>query len=79
MLASALVVAAGGGVLVATGASAQQTTDACADGSEYVTVRPVVDDSDGWKPAMPTGPTLAGCVNSDQLDKAAQQTANPRG
>jgi hypothetical protein len=79
LLASALVVATGGGVLVATGGSAQPAADACADGSEYVTVRPVLD-ADGWKPAVPAGPTLAGCVNSDRLDKAADETAaNPRG
>jgi hypothetical protein len=78
LLASALVVGTGGGVLVATTGSAQRTADACADGSEYVTVRPVVD-SDGWKPPMPAGPTLAGCVNSAQLDKAASDPAAKRG
>jgi hypothetical protein len=72
------VVGAGGGVLAATTSSSAQTTDACADGSEYVTVKPVVD-SDAWKPARPVGPTLAGCVNSDQLDKAASDPAAKRG
>jgi hypothetical protein len=79
LLASALVVGTGGGVLIATSGSAQQAADACANGNEYVTVRPVVD-SDAWKPGVPAGPSLAGCVNSDRLDKASQETAaNPRG
>jgi hypothetical protein len=79
LLASALVIGTGGGVLAATGPSAQQTADACADGSEFVTVRPVVDNED-WKPGVPAGPTLAGCVNSGKLDKAAQESpTNPRG
>jgi hypothetical protein len=79
LLASALVVGAGGGVLVATSGSDQPAADACADGSEYVTVRPVLD-ADGWKPGVPAGPTLAGCVNSDRLDRAADETpTNPRG
>ena len=72
------MVGAGGGVLVATTGSAAGATDACANGSEYVTVRPVVDN-DAWKPAMPAGPTLAGCVNSAQLDKAASDPAAKRG
>jgi hypothetical protein len=73
------VVATGGGVLVATGASAKPAADTCANGSEYVTVRPV-SDSTGWKPGVPAGPTLAGCVNSNRLDKAAAPTpTNPRG
>ena len=72
------MVGAGGGVLAATTSSSAHTTDACADGSEYVTVKPVVD-SDSWKPAMPVGPTLAGCVNSAELDKAASDTAAKRG
>ena len=80
LIASAFVVAAGGGVLVATGGPAQPTADACADGSEYVTVRPVLDSSDPWKPGVPSGPALAGCVDSDQLTKAAEPTpTNPRG
>ena len=78
LLASVLVVGTGSGVLIATGGSAEPTADACADGSEYVTVRPVLD-SEGWKPGVPAGPTLAGCVNSAKLDKAAQTAANPRG
>jgi hypothetical protein len=78
LLASALVVGAGGGVLVATSGSAQPAADACADGSEYVTVRPVLD-ADGWKPAIPAGPSLAGCINTDRLDKAADTATNPRG
>jgi hypothetical protein len=79
LLASALVVGAGGGVLIVTSGSAQPAVDACANGSEYVTVRPVVD-SEAWKPGVPAGPSLAGCVNSARLDKAAQDTAaNPRG
>ena len=72
------MVATGGGVLVATGASAKPAADACANGSEYVTVRPVLD-SDAWKPGLPAGPTLAGCVNSAQLDKAASDPAAKRG
>ena len=80
LIASAFVVATGGGVLVATGGSPQPTADACADGSEYVTVRPVLDSSDPWKPGVPSGPTLAGCVDSDKLTKAAEPTpTNPRG
>jgi hypothetical protein len=79
LLASALVVGTGTGVLIATGGSTEPTADACADGSEYVTVRPVLD-SNAWKPGLPAGPTLAGCLNSAQLDKAANETAaNPRG
>jgi hypothetical protein len=79
LLASALVVGTGGGVLIATSGSAQPAADACAEGSEFVTVRPVID-SDAWKPGVPAGPSLAGCVNSAQLDKAAEDTAaNPRG
>ena len=77
LLASALVVGAGGGVLVATTGSAQ-ATDTCANGSEFVTVRPVVDN-DAWKPAMPAGPSLAGCLNSAKLDKAASDPAAKRG
>ena len=54
--------------------------DACAGGSEFVTVRPVMDSADPWKPGVPTGPTLAGCVDSDKLTKAAEPTpTNPRG
>jgi hypothetical protein len=80
LLASAFVVATGGGVLVATSGSAAPAADACANGSEYVTVRPVMDNSDPWKPGVPAGPTLAGCVNSDKLTKAAEPTpTNPRG
>ena len=80
LLASAFVVATGGGVLVATSGSARPTVDACANGSEYVTVQPVMDSSDPWKPGVPTGPTLAGCVDSDKLTKAAEPTpTNPRG
>ena len=78
LIASALVVGTGGGVLVATTGSSAHTADACADGSEYVTVKPVVD-ADSWKPAMPAGPTLAGCVNSAKLDKAASDPAAKRG
>ena len=79
LLASALVVGTGGGVLIATSGSAEPAADACADGSEFVTVRPVMD-SDAWKPGVPAGPSLAGCVNSAQLDKAAEDTtANQRG
>ena len=78
LLASALVVGTGGGALVATTGSTRPTVDACAEGSEYVTVRPVVDN-DAWKPPMPAGPTLAGCVNSAQLDKAASDPAAKRG
>ena len=78
LLASALVVGTGGGVLIATTGSAQGSTDACANGSEYVTVRPVLDN-DAWKPALPAGPTLAGCVNSARLDKAASDPAAKRG
>jgi hypothetical protein len=74
------VVAAGGGVLVATSGSPRPTAGACEDGSEYVTVRPVMDDDDPWKPGVPAGPTLAGCVDSDRLDKAVAPTpTNPRG
>ncbi len=72
------MVGTGGGVLIATTGSAQGATTDCANGSEYVTVRPVVD-SDAWKPALPAGPTLAGCVNSAQLDKAASDPAAKRG
>jgi hypothetical protein len=72
------VVGTGGGVLIATTGSAQPSADACADGSEYVTVRPVLD-SDAWKPGVPAGPTLAGCVNSAQLEKAASDPAARRG
>ncbi len=77
LLASVLVVGTGGGLLATTG-SGQPTTDACADGSEYVTVHPVLD-SDAWKPGLPAGPTLAGCVNSARLDKAASDPAAKRG
>jgi hypothetical protein len=43
-------------------------------------VRPVMDDDDPWKPGVPAGPTLAGCVDSDRLDKAVEPTpTNPRG
>ena len=65
-------------MLLATSGSASPATDACANGSEYVTARPVLD-SDAWKPGLPAGPTLAGCVNSAQLDKAASDPAAKRG
>ena len=78
LIASTLVVATGGGVLAATTNSPGRTTDACAEGSEYVTVRPVFDN-EPWKPAQPAGPPLAGCVNSAQLDKAASDPAAKRG
>ena len=79
LLASALVVTTAGGVLAVTGGPARPAAETCADGSEYVTVRPVFEDT-GWKPPVPAGPTLAGCVDSGRLDKAAQPSpTNPRG
>ena len=79
LLASTLVVGAAGGVLAATGGSDAPAADACAAGSEFVTVQPVVDDTE-WKPARAAGPTLAGCVDSDRLSEAAEPTpTNPRG
>ena len=80
MLASALVVGTGAATLAATGGSPAPAAETCAGGSEYVTVRPVVEDS-GWKPPAPAGPVLAGCVDSDELrEKAAEPTpTNPRG
>lgn len=79
LLASTLVVGAAGGVLAATGGSDAPTPNACADGSEFVTVRPVIEDTQ-WKPARTAGPALAGCVDSDRLEKAAEPTpTNPRG
>jgi hypothetical protein len=80
LLASALVVGTGGGVLIATSGSATPAADACGDGSEFVTVRPVMDSADQWKPGVPAGPSLTACVDSDRLDKATQPTpTNPRG
>ena len=79
LIASAVVVGAGAGVLAATGGPAAPAAETCAAGSEYVTVRPVADGSE-WKPPVPAGPTLAGCVDSDSLDQAAEPTpTNPRG
>lgn len=79
LLASTLVVAAGGGVLVATGGSSPPAVDACGSGSEFVTVRPVFDPTD-WKPPVPAGPVLSGCVDSSRLDRAGEPTpTNPRG
>jgi hypothetical protein len=80
LIASAFVVATGGGVLAATAGAPRPAADACASGSEYVTVRPVMDNTDPWKPSVPSGPALAGCVDSDKLTKAAEPTpTNPRG
>jgi hypothetical protein len=79
LAASAVVVLSAGGVLVATGGSDAPTADACASGSEFVTVQPVFDDT-AWKPVRAAGPTLAGCVDSDRLDRATSPTpTNPRG
>ena len=79
LAASALVVLTAGGVLAATDPSAEPAVDACGAGLEYVTVRPVFDTAD-WKPAQKAGPPLAGCVDSDELDRAAEPTpTNPRG
>lgn len=79
LLASTLVVGAAGGVLAATGGADTPSADACVAGSEFVTVQPVFDDTD-WKPARTAGPTLAGCVDSDQLQKASEPSpTNPRG
>lgn len=80
LLASTLVVGAGGGVLAATGGGSDApAADACPAGSEFVTVQPVAADTE-WKPARPAGPALAGCVDSDRLREAAEPTpTNPRG
>jgi hypothetical protein len=79
LAASAAVVLTAGGVLAATGGSAEPAADSCAAGQEYVTVQPVVDTTD-WKPAQKAAPALAGCIDSDQLDRAAEPTpTNPRG
>ena len=68
-----------GGVLAATGPAAEPAADACGAGREYVTVQPVLDTTD-WKPARKAGPALSGCVDSDELDRAAEPTpTNPRG
>lgn len=79
LLASTLVVAAAGGVLVATGGSGPPAVDACGAGSEYVTVRPVLDAGE-WKPPVQAGPTLSGCVDSSRLEQAGEPTpTNPLG
>lgn len=79
LIASALVVTTGGGVLAVTSRHPAPAADACSSGSEYVTVRPVFDDT-AWKPGVPAGPSMAGCVDSSRLDKAAEPTpTNPRG
>lgn len=79
MLASALVVAAAGGVLAATGSSQAPAVDACAPGRDYVTVRPVFDRSD-WRPAQQAGPALAGCLDTSRIGSPDGPTpTNPRG
>lgn len=79
LLASALMVGVAGGVLAATGRTDAPAVDACAPGSEYVTVRPVFDRSD-WRPAQPAGPALAGCLDTSRLDRPDDpRPTNPRG
>ena len=79
LAASALVVLTAGGVLAALDSPAEPAADACGAGREYVTVQPVFDTTD-WKPAQKAGPALTGCVDSDELDRAAEPTpTNPRG
>lgn len=81
LVASAIVVAAATGVLAATGPTTEPAAETCSSGSEYVTVQPVLDEDD-WKPPQKAGPTLTGCLDSEQLDKAAEHAAeptNPRG
>jgi hypothetical protein len=79
LLASALVVTTAGGVLVVTGRSETPTADACAPGTEFVTVRPVFDDA-RWRPARPAAPTLAGCLDTSRIGDAGEPTeANQRG
>jgi hypothetical protein len=79
LLASALVVTTAGGVLAATGGSEAPAADACAPGTEYVTVRPVFVDYE-WRPARPAAPTLAGCLDTSRIGDPGDPTpTNPRG
>jgi len=79
LLASALVVTTAGGVLAATGRSEAPAADACAPGTEFVTVRPVFDDAK-WRPARQAAPTLAGCLDTSQLGRdGGPAPTNPRG
>ena len=79
LLASALVVTAAGGVLVATARSQAPTADACSPGTEFVTVRPVFDDQ-AWRPARQAAPSLAGCLDTSRIGRADDPApTNPRG
>jgi hypothetical protein len=79
LVASALVVGTAGGVLATTGKPGPTSVDACAPGQEWVTVRPVFDPSD-FRPE-PSGPVLAGCLDTSRPTPAPSDTAptNPRG
>lgn len=77
LAASALVVATAGGVLAATGSSAPPSVDACAPGQEWVTVQPVFDPGD-YRPE-PTGPVLAGCLDTARPTPTDTAPTNPRG
>lgn len=79
LLASALVVTTAGGVLAATARSPEPAADACSPGSDFVTVRPVFDDSD-WRPARQAGPPLAGCLDTSRIGRPDDPApTNPRG
>lgn len=83
LFASALVVATAGGVLAATGGGGADAPvpAACAPGSAWVTVRPVVVVRSDWPTrTAPAGPTLAGCLDTSQLQPADDpRPSNPRG
>lgn len=79
LLASTLVVTTAGGVLAATARSEAPAVDACAPGTEFVTVRPVFVDYE-WRPARPAAPALAGCLDTSRIGRPDDPApTNPRG
>jgi hypothetical protein len=69
LLASGLVVATATTVLAAIDHPAPATAQSCAEGREWVTVRPEVITAGDWRTtgAPPAGASLAGCVDTSQL------------
>lgn len=80
LLGAGLVVAAAFTVLAATPGPDRPDLQTCGSGREWVTVRPVVVIASDWKPttAHADKPTLAGCVDTEQLDPRPEPT-DPRG
>jgi len=84
LLASGLVVAAACTALAATEGPARQSVQTCAAGQEWVTVNPVIVGISDWEAAAqaaPAGssPTLAGCVDTRQLNRTPSTRTDPRG